>query len=43
MDKDEKELMELKHEAVPGYRPVFNVVFLLAVVYLGLILWKTIR
>lgn len=31
------ELMELSHEAVPGYRGVFYGVFSLGVIYLGLI------
>ncbi len=40
MNKDHKreELMELKHDAVPGYRPVFMVVFAAACLYMGYIL-----
>jgi len=33
--KEEK--MELRHEPVPGYRPVFYTVLTVAVVYLGII------
>lgn len=32
----EEERLEVKHEAVPGYRPVFFVVLTLAIVYLVL-------
>lgn len=35
---DKKELMELKHDAVPGYRGVFIVVFTLSLLYMGYIL-----
>ena len=34
----EEELMELKHEAVPGYKPVFIVVFTVSLVYMAYIL-----
>jgi hypothetical protein len=34
----EKELMELKHDPVPGYRPVFLVVFTLSLLYMAFIL-----
>ncbi len=37
-DKDE-EIMELGHEAVPGYKPVFWVVFTMACASLGLLLF----
>ena len=33
--KEEK--YELSHEAVPGYKPVFLVVFLVSVVYLAIV------
>ena len=33
-----EELMELKHEAVPGYKPVFIVVFAASLVYMAYIL-----
>jgi len=32
----EEEKYEVKHEAVPGYRPVFYVILTIAVVYLVL-------
>ncbi len=35
---DKKELMELKHEAVPGYRPVFLAVFAVSCLYMAYIL-----
>lgn len=35
-----KELMELKHDAIPGYRPVFTVVFALSIIYIGYILMQ---
>ena len=35
-DKD-KELMELKHDALPGFRPVFYVVFAIGILYLALV------
>jgi hypothetical protein len=36
MKKDEKgELMELSHDAEPGYRPVFFIVLVIAAVYLA--------
>ncbi|SMC42100.1 hypothetical protein SAMN02746065_10241 [Desulfocicer vacuolatum DSM 3385] len=35
--KRHKEKMELKHDAVPGYKPVFLVVFTLSVLYLGMV------
>ncbi len=37
-EKHETELMELKHEAVPGYKPVFIVVFAASLVYMAYIL-----
>jgi hypothetical protein len=33
------ELMELQHEPVPGYRPVFYVVFTISSLYFALILY----
>lgn len=38
MKKHEQELMELKHEAVPGYKPVFMIVFAVSLVYMAYIL-----
>ncbi len=36
--KEEKELMELKHDAVPGYREAFLVVFIISLGYMAYIL-----
>ncbi len=33
-----EELMDLKHEALPGYKTIFNVVFVIAVIYLAVLL-----
>lgn len=41
MEKKREELMELRHEAVPGFRTVFGIVFSVCVIYLGIILWRT--
>lgn len=38
--KDKKELMELKHDPVPGYRGVFAVVFTLSLSYMAYILFQ---
>lgn len=35
---DKKELMELKHDPVPGYKPVFMVVFCISLLYMAYIL-----
>jgi len=32
----EEERLEVKHEAVPGYRPIFFVILVVAIVYLAL-------
>lgn len=37
-DKEKKELMELKHDAVPGYRPIFAIVFAASSIYMAYIL-----
>ncbi|WP_279615107.1 hypothetical protein [Desulfospira joergensenii] len=37
-NKNKTELMELKHDAVPGYRPVFLVVFAASCAYMAYIL-----
>lgn len=37
-----RELMELSHEAVPGYPKVFYIVFVLSLAYVALILLKTL-
>jgi len=36
-----KELKELTHEPVPGYRPTFLVILAVSVLYLALIFFKT--
>ena len=36
------ELKELHHEAVPGYRKIFIIVFVVFIVYLALILVNTL-
>jgi len=33
------EIMELKHDALPGYLPVFYAVFALGIVYLGAVFY----
>lgn len=38
-DKDE-ELMELGHDAVPGYKPAFYAIFVVAWIYLGYLFYK---
>ncbi len=38
----EEELKELHHEEVPGYRKIFIIVLILAVIYLTLIFLKTL-
>ena len=38
--KDKSELMELKHDAVPGYRGIFSVVFTLSLLYMAFILFQ---
>ena len=34
--------MELKHDPVPGYRPIFFVAITVGLVYLGVILFNTL-
>ncbi|NOX32966.1 MAG: hypothetical protein GXP56_04415 [Deltaproteobacteria bacterium] len=38
--KDKKELMELKHDSVPGYKGVFAVVFTFSLLYMAYILFQ---
>ena len=40
--QDHGDLAELKHEPVPGYRPVFFVAITLGLIYLGVILAWTL-
>lgn len=42
MEKEHKEIMELKHEPEPGYRTVFYIVMAVASLYLAIILLRTI-
>jgi len=42
MDEERGEKMELTHEPVPGYRAAFFIAITIGVVYLGLILFKTL-
>jgi hypothetical protein len=37
MKKEDEELMELKHDAEPGYRTFFYIVMTVAVLYLAFI------
>lgn len=38
----EDELKELHHEEVPGYRKIFYIVLVIAIIYLTLIFLKTL-
>ncbi len=38
MKENEEEVMELSHDSVPGYRPVFYVVFAVTIIYLAVVL-----
>lgn len=37
MKENDKEIMELAHEPVPGYRTAFYVIFALSLIYLAII------
>jgi hypothetical protein len=39
-NKDKSELMELKHDPVPGYKGIFSVVFTLSLLYMAFILFQ---
>lgn len=41
MEKEHKELMELKHDPAPGYKTAYYLILSAAVAYLALILWWT--
>jgi len=41
-DHHEEERMILAHDPVPGYRPVFTVVFALSCLYLAYVLFTTL-
>jgi hypothetical protein len=42
MQDEHEELMELKHDPVPGYRPIFFVAITVGLVYMGVILFNTL-
>jgi hypothetical protein len=42
MNKEREEKMELIHEPVPGYRMIFFIAITIGVMYLGVILYKTL-
>ncbi len=42
MPEEHEELMELTHDSVPGYRPIFFVAITVGLVYLGVILFNTL-
>ena len=42
MEENDKEIMVLGHEPVPGYRPVFFVAITIGIFYLGVILFNTL-
>ena len=41
MSGNGKEIMELGHDPVPGYRPIFFVTFAVGVIYLAMIFYYT--
>ncbi|MFQ5587160.1 MAG: hypothetical protein ACE5GF_10145 [Thermodesulfobacteriota bacterium] len=42
MDKEKKEIMELSHDPVPGYKPAFYIIFAIFVIYLAVIFARTL-
>lgn len=42
MNQEKDGKTELRHEPEPGYRTIFHVVFLIAVVYLAIIMAATL-
>ncbi len=42
MPEEHEELMELKHDPVPGYRPIFFVAITVGLLYMGVILYNTL-
>lgn len=40
MKKEDEELMELKHEAEPGYKTYFYIAITIAILYLAMIFIK---
>lgn len=43
MAKEKEELKELKHDPMPGFRPLFYIVFSIGVLYLGTIAFLSLR
>jgi len=39
MKNEKGEIMVLKHDALPGYLPVFCTVFALGIIYLGVVFY----
>ncbi|MFC1523524.1 hypothetical protein ACFL6N_01910 [Thermodesulfobacteriota bacterium] len=42
MTEEKEEKMELSHDPVPGYRPIFYLAITIGILYLGFILYKTL-
>ncbi|MGD9332869.1 MAG: hypothetical protein PVJ53_16265 [Desulfobacterales bacterium] len=42
MHDEHEELMELKHDPVPGYRPIFFVAITVGLIYLGVVFFHTL-
>jgi len=42
MSKEPSEKMELRHDPVPGYRPIFFITLAVGVIYLALIFYSTL-
>lgn len=42
MHENHDELMELKHDPVPGYRPIFFAAITVGLAYLAVILYNTL-
>jgi hypothetical protein len=42
MHDNPEELMELKHDPVPGYRPIFFVAITVGLIYLGVVFYHTL-
>ena len=42
MKEEDKEIMELGHDPIPGYRPVFYVIFAISSLYLAWIFFSSL-
>lgn len=42
MHKEKEEKMELSHEPVPGFRKIFIIAIIIAILYLGIIFLNTL-